>query len=109
MMKIVLVAATAALALAGCQSTGALTPQAQADVTAAYNAVCPGVSSGALDPLMATLNQNVQNSYAAAKQICAAGAPTNLVVAGMDIVTLQIVLAPYLAKVHISTRGVSVH
>ena len=97
-----------ALALAGCASTGALTPAAQTQVTAAFNAVCPGVSSGALDALMATENQNVQNSYAAAKQICAAGAPTNLVVAGMDILTLQSVLAPYLSRVHISTKGVSV-
>jgi len=94
--------------LTGCQTTGQLTPQVQAQITAAYNAICPGVSSGALDQLMASQNQNVQTSYAAAKQICAAGAPTNLVVAGMDILTLQVVLAPYISRVHISTKGVIV-
>lgn len=101
-------ACLAALALAGCASTGQLTPSAQTQVTNAFNAVCPGVASGALDALMATANQNVQTSYSAAKQVCAAGAPTNLVVAGMDILTLQVVLAPYLSKVHISTKGVTV-
>ena len=107
-MKVALLAALGSAALAGCASTGQLSPPAQTAVTGAFNAVCPGVSSGALDALIATENQNVQNSYAAAEQICAAGAPTNLVVAGLDLVTLQSVLAPYLAKVRVSAKGVGI-
>lgn len=98
---ILVAAASLATVLAGCQSTAQLSPAAEANVKAAFDAVCPGITSGALDAELSTLNANVQNSYAAAKQICAAGAPTNLVVAGMDILTLQTVLAPYLKNVRI--------
>ena len=50
---------------------------------------------------MATLNSKIQTAYAAAKQICGAGAPTNVVVLGLDIVTIEPLLAPYLAKIKI--------
>ena len=88
-----------ALSLSGCASTGELTPAAQASVTAAFNNVCPAVASGALDPLSAKFNANVQAAYASAKTICANGAPTNIVVAGLDILAVEPLLAPYLAKI----------
>ena len=100
--------ALVAAGLAGCASTGQLTPAAQTQVTDAFNTVCPGVTSGALDQVAGQFNAKVKSAYAAAQQICANGAPTNLVVAGMDIVTLQTALAPYLSKVHVSTSGVRI-
>lgn len=104
-MKLVItaaiVSAAAIGALTGCASTGALTPAAQTQVTKAFNAVCPAVTAGALDPLAAQFNANVQKAYAAAQSICANGAPTNIVVAGLDILAVQPLLAPYLAKVKV--------
>ncbi len=88
-----------ALALAGCASNGALTPTAQADVTKAFNTVCPAVSSGALEPFAGKFNGNVQKAYSSAQEICANGVPTNAVVAGLDLVTIEAALEPYLAKV----------
>ena len=90
-----------ALALGGCASTGELTPAAQASVTAAFNRVCPVVSSGALDPLAGKFNANVRAAYASAKSICANGAPTNIVVAGLDIIAVEPILEPYLAKIKV--------
>lgn len=97
-----------AVALSGCASIGALTPAAQTQVTNAFNAVCPSVTSGALDPIVAQFNANAQKAYSAAQSICANGAPTNIVVAGLDILAVQPLLAPYIAKVHVSTSGVTV-
>lgn len=88
-----------ALGLAACANSFQLTPAAQTEITKAYNAVCPGVTSGALDPLAAGFNARVQSAYAAAKTICAQGAPTNLVVAGLDILSVEPLLAPWLARV----------
>ena len=81
-----------------CASNGALTPSAQADVTAAYNAVCPPVLSGALDPIAGQFNARAQAAFASAKTICANGVPTNVVVAGLDILAVDAALAPYLEK-----------
>ena len=86
-------------ALAGCASTGALTPAAQVQVTNAYNKVCPGVSSGALDALATKFNANTQAAYASAKTICASGPPTDLATAALDLLVIEPLLAPYLAKV----------
>lgn len=83
--------------LAGCTSTGMLTPAAQANVTNAYNIVCPSVA--ALGGLQ--MNANQAKAYAAAEEICANGAPTNVVVAGLDIIAVQAALAPLIAKVKI--------
>jgi hypothetical protein len=105
MKLIVFAAGLAALAaLGGCSSTATLDPAAQAAVTNAFNAICPAVSSGGLDAVVATLNLNTRNAYAAAKQICAAGAPTNIVVAGLDIVTIEPLLAPYTSKIKIKVK-----
>ena len=106
-MKTIIFAAAGLAALAtlgGCSSTATLDPAAQAAVTNAFNAICPAVSSGGLDAVSGTFNQNVQNAYAAAKQICAAGAPTNIVVAGMDLMTIEPLLAPYTSKIKIKVK-----
>jgi PBP1b-binding outer membrane lipoprotein LpoB len=104
-------AALAAIFLAGCQSTGTLDPTTAARVSAAQAKLCPGVSSGALDKLVAGQNGNVQAAYATAQGLCANGAPTDLASAANDILTLinNPNVAAYLAKVHISTKGVKVH
>jgi maleate cis-trans isomerase len=49
------------------------------------------------------MNAKAQSAYASAQQLCAAGTPTNAVVAGLDIVTIMnsAVLQPYLAKIKI--------
>ena len=95
---IILGAICTALALAGCASTGALTPAAQTKVTAAFAKICPGVSSGALDAVAAKFNAKTQAAYTAAQTICANGAPTDLVTAGLDILAIEPLLAPYLGK-----------
>ena len=83
-------------ALAGCTSTGQLTPVATADITAAYNNVCAALP--ALGPASATMNADAKNAYAQAQTICAAGAPTNAIAAGVDILALENALLPYFKK-----------
>ena len=95
---VILAAAFAASALAGC-ANGQLTPAAQSKVTAVYAKVCPPVKSGALDPLAAQFNANVQSAYATAKTICANGAPTDVATAALDLIAVEPLLAPYLAKI----------
>ncbi len=102
-MKISLFAglALSAAALAGCTSTGSLTPSASSSVTTAFNMICPNIQ--ALAPVAAQMNAKAQSAYASASAICAAGVPTNAVVAGLDLVTIMnsAVLQPYLAKIKI--------
>jgi hypothetical protein len=83
-------------ALAGCTSTGQLTPQATADITAAYDNVCAALP--ALGPVSATMNADAKNAYAQAQRICAAGAPTNAVAVGVDILAIENALLPYFKK-----------
>jgi hypothetical protein len=83
-------------ALAGCTSTGQLTPTATADITAAYDNVCAALP--ALGPAAATMNADAKNAYAQAQTICAAGAPTNAIAAGVDIVAIENALLPYFTK-----------
>jgi hypothetical protein len=82
--------------LAGCTSTGQLTPAASAAVTAAYNNVCNALP--ALGPVSATMNADAKNAYAQAQTICAAGAPTNAIAAGVDILAVENALLPYFKK-----------
>ena len=82
--------------LAGCTSTGQLTPTASAAITAAYNDVCNGLP--ALGPASTTMNADAKNAYAQAQTICAAGTPTNAVAAGVDILAVESALLPYLEK-----------
>jgi hypothetical protein len=83
-------------ALAGCTSTGQLTPVATADITAAYDNVCAALP--ALGPVSATMNTDAKNAYAQAQTICAAGAPTNAIAAGIDILAVENALLPYFKK-----------
>jgi hypothetical protein len=83
-------------ALAACTSTGQLTPAATADVTAAYNNVCAALP--ALGPISATMNADAKNAYAQAQTICAAGAPTNAIAAGVDVLAIENALLPYFTK-----------
>ena len=83
-------------ALAACTSTGQLTPTATANITAAYDNVCAALP--ALGPVSATMNADAKNAYAQAQTICAAGAPTNAVAAGVDILAIENGLLPYFKK-----------
>ena len=65
---------------------------------AVYTKYCPIVTSGDLDAVAAKGNSSVQTSYAAAKEICANGQPTNAVVAGMDLIALEPVLQMLVSK-----------
>jgi hypothetical protein len=82
--------------LAGCTSTGQLTPATSSAVTTAYNNVCAAVP--ALGPISATMNDDAKNAYAQAQTICAAGAPTNAIAAGVDILAVENALFPYFKK-----------
>jgi hypothetical protein len=95
-MKNLALALLGTVALAGCTSSGALTPTASAAVTTAYNNVCAAVP--ALGPASATMNANAKNAYAQAQLICAAGAPTNAIAAGIDILAVETALLPYFPK-----------
>src|SRR5579871_1971609 len=90
-----------ASALAGCTTTGAVTASAQGDIITAYNMICPNIP--ALASVVQNMNSKAQGAYASATAICAAGAPTNAVVAGLDLATIMNsnLLAPYLAKIKI--------
>lgn len=91
----------AASALAGCATNGAVTASAQGDITTAYNMICPNVA--ALASVVQNMNSKAQGAYASATAICAAGAPTNAVVAGLDLATIMNsgALAPYIANIKI--------
>jgi hypothetical protein len=83
-------------ALAGCTSAGQLTPTASAAINTAYNDVCNALP--ALGPASATMNADAKNAYAQAQTICAAGAPSNAVAAGVDILAIENALLPYFKK-----------
>jgi hypothetical protein len=89
-------AAVVAAALAGCDSTGQFTPSTTAAVTTAYNNVCAALP--ALGPVSATMNSDAKNAYTQAQMICAAGAPTNAIAAGIDILSVENALLPYFKK-----------
>jgi hypothetical protein len=83
-------------ALAGCTSAGQLTPSASAAINTAYNDVCDTLP--ALGPASATMNADAKNAYAQAQTICGAGAPTNAIAAGVDILAIENALLPYFKK-----------
>ena len=82
--------------LGGCTSTGQLTPTASAAVTIGYSNVCNALPS--LGPVSATMNADAKNAFAQAQTICAAGAPTNAIAAGVDILAVENALLPYFKK-----------
>ena len=94
--KPVLALAAVCSLLAACTSTGQLTPAASAAVTTAYNNVCAALP--ALGPVSATMNADAKNALAQAQTICAAGAPTNAIAAGVDILAVESALLPYFKK-----------
>ena len=83
-------------ALAGCTSAGQLTASASADINTAYNDMCNALP--ALGPASATMNADAKNACAQAQTICAAGAPTNALAAGADILAVESALLPYFKK-----------
>lgn len=87
---------TAAVALVGCNTPGSLDPSAALVVSQAYTNICAALP--ALDPVSASMNANAKNAMATAHQICANGAPTNAVVAGIDILAMESALLPYFTK-----------
>ncbi len=95
-MKSVFVLVAVCGALAGCTSAGQLTPTASAAINTAYNDVCNALP--ALGPVSATMNADAKNAYVQAQTICAAGAPTNAVAAGVDILAVENALLPYFKK-----------
>jgi hypothetical protein len=80
----------------GCTSTGQLTPAASTAVTTAYNNVCNALP--ALGPVSTTMNADAKNAYGHAQTICAVGAPTNAIAAGVDILAIENALLPYFKK-----------
>ncbi len=94
--KPVLALAAVCSLLAACTSTGQLTPAASAAVTTAYNNVCAALP--ALGPVSATMNADAKNALAQAQTICGAGAPTNAIAAGVDILAVESALLPYFKK-----------
>jgi hypothetical protein len=88
------VAATASLALAGCNTS--VNSTTQADINSAFTAICEYVP--ALAPLAPGLNAYLQNDITQAQTICAAGSPTSPVAAGIDILSIYLALEPYFAK-----------
>jgi hypothetical protein len=93
-------------ALAGWTSAGQLTPSASAAINTAYNDVCDALP--ALGPASATMNADAKNAYAQAQTICAAGAPSNAIAAGVDILAIENALLPYFKKAirRSSTRAI---
>ena len=83
-------------ALVGCTSAGQLTVTTSAAINVAYNDVCNALP--ALGPASATMNADAKNAYAQAQTICAAGAPTNAIAAGVDILAIENALLPYFKK-----------
>ena len=92
-------ASIAALSLAGCNSTGALTPTGQAAIDTAWAVVCPIVGSGQLASIVAASGDSAaETALQAALSICSGPAPTSVSAAGLDIVQALAVLLPYLEK-----------
>ncbi len=96
MFKSVFALVALCAALAGCTSAGQLTPTASAAIETAYTDVCNALP--AIGPASATMNADAKNAYAQAQTICAAGAPTNAIAAGVDILAVENALLPYFKK-----------
>jgi hypothetical protein len=107
------IAASVAVALAGCASTSTLTPTAQADITDAYQVLCgptaPTTISGIVGIAQASstaLPATATSIIATATTICAAGVPTNEVVAGVDIFSILVEVEQLVpSKVAASTKA----
>ena len=93
-MKLPLLAGALALALgsAACTSTGALAPGAQSDITTSLAVACPVIA--ALSGKVPS-DANSQAAYSLLASLCPPNpAPTNAVVAALDILNAYEVLKP---------------
>lgn len=95
MKAFVSIALAAAFAVTGCASTGQLSPTAQNDITDAYQVICGPSAPLTIGGLVGVANASFtllpakeQSVITTAMQICAAGVPTNEVVAGVDVFNL---------------------
>ena len=99
MIKPVLtLAALASMAiLPGCASTNSLDPGVSNAITTAYTAMCgPAGIVASAAPFAA--NPNVAKYLSEAQAICANGAPTNEIVAGLDIFNVYLDLSQALGN-----------
>ena len=92
-------AALSALALAGCAANGTLSPAAQIKVTAAFNDVCPPVTSGALDPFASAFNAKSSRPMRRPRRSAPTARRPMSSSPGSIPVMVEPLLAPYLAKV----------
>jgi hypothetical protein len=108
-MKIYAFAAIAVLSLAslaGCSSTGTLTPAAQATMDQYFTLVCSGAGVvPALAPAANDADAGVQAGYNAIAALCANGEPNNLITAGLDIASIELVLQKY----HVLSKAQAKH
>ena len=103
-MKLAILSAAAlAVVVSGC-NTSATT---DADIDQAFTAICSYVP--AMGPVVAQLNAQLQNDYATAQTICAAGSPTSPVAAGVDILSIYLALEPYFAKMATPLQKAQIH
>ena len=84
--------------LAGC-ANGQLTPQAQSQIQAVLDEICP--TATALQPnVVATFNGNVKTAYNALLLACPPNPPpTNPIVIGIDILDAVQILAPHVKRI----------
>jgi hypothetical protein len=111
-MKKLILAALAALGITGCSSTSQLSPTAQTDITDAYQVICGPSAPMTIAGLVGVANASFsllpateQSVVTTALSLCAAGVPTNEVVAGVDIFNMlleveQLVPAKKSAHIH---------
>lgn len=93
-MKAFLLTGALALGLSACTSTGALTPTAQSDITEALAIACP-VEAAVHPQVAAQANANATAADSLLASICPPNpAPTNAVVAALDILNAYEVLKP---------------
>jgi hypothetical protein len=86
------------LSLAGCSTVGGgtVSPSVVSAEQQAFNFGCPTIQSGALDPVVATFNSNVQAAYADAKKICNVGVISTPGQFAADFLIIQPIIMKYL-------------
>src|SRR5579863_2431688 len=105
-MKTILCASALAIGLAGCNTTGTLSPTAQAVVQVAYTAVCSNEAS-LIAAAQNSTSQGVQAGLVSMQTLCANPAPTTVAAAGLDIVQVFVVLLPYIQKIGVKPAAVA--
>ncbi len=91
----------AALGISGCSTvpggTPTISPVAAQTEQQAFDFVCPTLLSGALDPIAATFNAQVQSYYADAKAICEVGSILTPCQFAADFIIIEPIIAHYLS------------